>query len=224
MEQGTFDIPGRPRGGRRGHKPRLFVEVDQRIGRGVVLDPEIRVPNGKSYPIRGARLRCDCGNEYEASIVKLIGKHAKTKSCGCLLAEYRASSTKKGRRLPDGIAARNAVLDNYKAGAQHRGYAWGLTDDEFDRLTSSACFYCGCPPGKVYHPKGYSGAFIYNGIDRVDNGLGYIPENVLPACQTCNFAKGRMPFDDFMAWIARLTEHHWFHPELTSSRLLRGGT
>ena len=221
MEQGTFDIPGEPRGGRRGHKPRLFVEVNQRIGRGVVLDPEIRIPDGKSYLVRGARLLCDCGTEYAATITRLIGKHAKTKSCGCLLAEYRASPGKKGNRLPPGVAARNKVRDNYKAGAQHRGFAWELTDEQFDDLTSQDCFYCGCRPGKLQLSRVNTGDFIYNGIDRVDNSLGYIPGNVLPACQTCNFAKGCMSYDEFMAWIARLTEYHWFHPDLTPSSLLR---
>jgi hypothetical protein len=220
MEQGTTGGPQRKR--HSGPRLKLFVEMGQRIGRGVVLDPEIRVP-AKRYPVRGARLICDCGTEYEATIVKLIGKHACAKSCGCLREEYKASSTKKGRRLPDGIAARNAVRDNYKAGAQHRGHDWGLTDDEFDHLTSSACFYCGCPPSKAYRCNEVSGEFVYNGIDRKDNSLGYIPGNVLPACQACNFAKGRMSFDDFLAWIARLTEYHWFHPDVMPSRLLKGG-
>lgn len=196
----------------RGLKPRLFVEVGQRIGRCVVIDAEIRIPNGNSYPVRGACLLCDCGNEYEATISKLIGKYACTKSCGCLLAEYKASP-KKGRRLPDGVASRNAVLNNYKNSARHTGRTWDLTDEEFDQLTSSECFYCGCPPGRIFYAKdskgkkGNSGGFIYNGIDRVDNILGYISENVVPACRICNFAKGSLSFDEFMAWIDRLTAH-----------------
>ena len=62
---------------------------------------------------------------------------------------------------------------------------------------------------------------MYNGIDRKDNNLGYTPKNVVPCCSVCNFAKKNMPFDAFMAWIARLTEYHWFHPEVMPSRLLR---
>ena len=64
-------------------------------------------------------------------------------------------------------------------------------------------------------------SFIYTGIDRMDNDLGYTTENTVPCCTTCNMLKGTMPYDDFMAWIARLTEYHWFHPDVMPSRLLR---
>jgi 5-methylcytosine-specific restriction endonuclease McrA len=201
----------------RGTKPRLFVEVGQRIARGVVVDPEIRIPDGHRYPIRGVLLLCDCGNKYETPISKLIGKHASVKSCGCLSREYRASP-KKGSRLPDGIAARNAVRDNYKNSTRYSGRVWDLTDEEFDRLTSAECFYCGCSPGKIYRARGNSGEFIYNGIDRVDNALGYTPENVVTACHTCNFAKGSMSFDEFMAWINRLVAHKTGVPGQIPSR------
>ena len=58
----------------KGPHPKWFVEVGQRFGMGVVLDPEIRVL-GKSpgRTFRGARLQCDCGNVYEAQILDLVG-------------------------------------------------------------------------------------------------------------------------------------------------------
>lgn len=68
------------------------MRAGQRIGRGVVIDPEIRtapeptVPNGR----RGARLRCDCGNIYETSLASLFPKgngRINTLSCGCLHRE-----------------------------------------------------------------------------------------------------------------------------------------
>ena len=45
----------------------------------------------------------------------------------------------------------------------------------------------------------------------------------MPCCKQCNHAKSDMPYADFMAWIARLTEYHWFHPEQMPSHLLKGG-
>jgi hypothetical protein len=85
------------------------------------------------------------------------------------------------------------------------------------------CHYCGVSPSMVRVLPSGRGAFTYNGLDRVDNTLGYMLENVVPCCKTCNIAKGTMPYDDFMAWIGRLIEYHWFRPELTPSRLLKGG-
>lgn len=177
-------------------KPRLFVEVGQRIGRSTVLVAEVRFPGRHS---RRVKLLCDCGNEYEAQIARLVGKQAKTKSCGCLQKEYTASSDKKGRLLPPGIAARNMILCQYKSEAKQRERLWNLTEEEFDQLTASKCFYCGRMPSTVRRTPG--GEFIYNGIDRVDNNLGYISENVVSACQICNLAKRDMSFDNFMTWI-----------------------
>src|SRR5262249_46953177 len=110
---------------------------------------------------------------------------------------------------------RNIVHNSYRKSARNRGHAWGLTGEDFDRLTSQDCFYCGQPPSRVQRPLRGSyegGDFVYNGIDRVDNKLGYTLENVVPCCKTCNYAKRDMPHDEFMAWIARLTEYHFFHP------------
>jgi hypothetical protein len=56
--------------------------VGQRFGRGVVIDPEIRVNYLNRRSRRGARLRCDCGRDYQANLDNLLkGDH---QSCGCL--------------------------------------------------------------------------------------------------------------------------------------------
>lgn len=72
-------------------KPRLFVEVGQRIGVGVVTDPEVRIPRpgNPRRKERGARLLCDCGGEYAVAMHYLVGSRADVMSCGCM----------RGRRL-----------------------------------------------------------------------------------------------------------------------------
>lgn len=62
---------------------KYFVEIGQRFGRGVVIDPEIRTGMTRAVPrgVFGARLRCDCGTEYEARVHNLFA--GKTVSCGC---------------------------------------------------------------------------------------------------------------------------------------------
>lgn len=59
-----------------------FVTPGERFGRGVVLEPEIRVsqPNGTTR--RGARLICDCGRRYVTLIDRLVS--GDSRSCGCL--------------------------------------------------------------------------------------------------------------------------------------------
>ena len=205
MEQNTFSLGNRrSRGRHRG----VIDRMGQRYGKLVVIGLAApRFVNGK--PRVHWLCQCDCGNKTEVWSWSL-GRGA-TRSCGCLVTDLK---------LAPGGYARNRVLKEYKRNARTRGLCWELADEDFDRLTSQPCFYCGLQPSMVKVAK--RSEFTYTGIDRKDNSLGYIPGNVLPACQPCNFAKGRMSYGEFMAWIARLTEYHWFHPELTPSRLLRG--
>ena len=68
---------------------RMFVEVGQRFGYGVVIDPDARIkfPSSLGPGKRAARLLCDCGNEYVKDIRSLVGVIAGTAqslSCGCM--------------------------------------------------------------------------------------------------------------------------------------------
>lgn len=77
-----------------GRPQTLAVRAGQRIGRGIVIDPDIRTGLTRSHPTGspGARLRCDCGNVYEARLMSLMERdgQANTKSCGCLHEETSA--------------------------------------------------------------------------------------------------------------------------------------
>jgi hypothetical protein len=81
-------------------KSSLFVQVGQRIGRGVVIDADVRIPRPGRPGLRGARLICDCGTEYVSALQALVGKrpeNQRTMSCGCLRREHQiAAVTKHG--------------------------------------------------------------------------------------------------------------------------------
>lgn len=158
--------------------------------------------------------RCDCGNET----IVTAGNLLKAVGCGCGQVASRVAGRSPGE------TARLRVLGQYQRNAQRRGFSWDLSDEDFDGLTSSDCFYCGQPPGTVYRSGKYEGGeFTYNGLDRRDSTAGYLPDNVVACCPLCNRAKSDMSYGDFMAWLARLTAHQWFNPELMPSRLLKGG-
>ena len=58
------------------------VAVGQRFGRLVVTNPEVRVPKkGRASGVRGAEVRCDCGETRRYSLAAL--RRGQCVSCGC---------------------------------------------------------------------------------------------------------------------------------------------
>lgn len=95
------------------------------------------------------------------------------------------------------------VLRNYRGWAARRGLAFELTADEFLAIAAQACRYCGAPPSNTIK-RGKPSAFTYNGVDRLDNALGYTLANAVPCCKTCNWAKQRMSVGEFTEWVGRV--------------------
>lgn len=85
---------------RMGRTPTLFVQQGQRFGRGVVIDPEIKVQSGKTER-RGVRMQCDCGTVYEAEIAALLGRGTSRKtSCGCARRDHIRAVAYRGGAKP----------------------------------------------------------------------------------------------------------------------------
>lgn len=94
----------------RGPAPRWIITTGQRFGRGSVIT-EIRMPGGGRHKtVRGVRLICDCGKEYQTRLQDLVSsaKHP-TQSCGCLMRETAAKTMSR----PENIA-RLAALSHSK--------------------------------------------------------------------------------------------------------------
>ena len=92
-------------------------------------------------------------------------------------------------RLNFGQALRNEALAGYKNHAQERGLCWELTEESVDRLFSSNCHWCGCEPANKRERERSYGFFIYSGIDRINNAVGYTESNVVSCCYVCNSMK-----------------------------------
>lgn len=144
------------------------------------------------------RCICSCGNVREVTSDCLV--HDKVKSCGC--AQVRA--------LPVGVARFNKMFKEYQSAAQKSGRQFLLSRDLFYEITQKNCYYCGGAPKEfVRSPKAIAnGHFIGNGIDRIDNSKGYLPDNVLPCCKTCNKMKGVLGIDDFIGVCQRVAFRH----------------
>lgn len=96
----------------------------------------------------------------------------------------------------------NIVYKRYKASAKYRELDFNISKDEFFFLTQQICYYCGSiPSSKSIANASY---YVYNGIDRKNNSIGYIKDNIAVCCGICNRAKHMLPVDDFEKWIANL--------------------
>jgi hypothetical protein len=82
--------------------------------------------------------------------------------------------------------------------AKRRGYSWELTDDEAIKLLTGDCYYCGAAPSNETQHKNQYGTFRRNGIDRIDNSIGYTQANCVPCCSACNYAKRELSHDEFI--------------------------
>ena len=142
---------------------------------------------------------CDCGK----TVVKRGSNITKggTTSCGC----------SKFKTLEEGESGFNKVYSDYKIGAKKRSLNFDLTKEQFKEINSKNCHYCKIKPlqskttgnGKCSDEAKDYGNYVYNGIGRKDNSLGYTVENSLPCCLICNRAKGNMSYQEFVDYIGR---------------------
>jgi hypothetical protein len=107
---------------------------------------------------------------------------------------------KEKNSLPTGISTMNKIFYVYKRNATRRGIEFELSRESFVKLATLDCFYCGTPPKNVMKSQYANGDTLYNGIDRVNNNIGYIESNCVPCCSNCNYAKRKMNVGDFFSW------------------------
>lgn len=136
-------------------------------------------------------VKCACGIEKTILVTSFRNTNLQILNCGCGI----------GRDLEIKL-----LYKKYKKGARARGHEFSLTYEIFKRLISQSCSYCNSPPNSYFKLTKISkfAPAIYNGIDRVNNSVGYIESNVVTACGMCNRAKGKMKIEEFLIWINRI--------------------
>lgn len=141
--------------------------------------------------------KCDCGNKkiiHGSAVVS-----GNTKSCGC----YKTESYKR-RRIPNNHGEVTAIIASYLRHANSRGKEWCLSRGFVENIIKENCFYCGSPPSNLKKTKNSIDGLKYNGIDRIDNNIGYVEENCVACCQQCNLSKRDLNIEEFKTWIKKL--------------------
>lgn len=93
----------------------------------------------------------------------------------------------------------------YKSSAKANGIIFELTLDEASKLFDAPCFYC-----NEYIPG------TLNGIDRVNNFLGYKNGFVVTCCTLCNMLKSCWEYNSFIAYAGHIA----FFTNLNTGKLI----
>lgn len=151
--------------------------------------------------------KCDCGT------IKGIRRNSLLNgciSCGCYRSEYIKNKNKQRRHLP-GEKPRKDLFDAYKRQAFSRNLNFDISEEEFNKLTKENCYYCNSTPSNIRKNNKFiedkQDVYIYNGIDRIDNNIGYKLSNCVSCCKKCNYGKLNMNKNEFLEWIKNVYNH-----------------
>jgi hypothetical protein len=114
----------------------------------------------------------------------------------------------------DGLGAITLKLyRGYRNDAKKRGYEFSLPYDDFSVLIQNNCSYCNSPPSTKKSPRKNKfkklKSFLLNGVDRIDNSIGYAGYNCVPCCKICNYAKHKLDFSDWIKWLENIRLYNY---------------
>lgn len=172
------------------------LQVGTTVGHWIIIDYD---KSSKKY-----LCKCECGTERLVRPWSL--NQRKSLSCGCKQKE------KVGERIIESgfISIRKNIFRNYTMAANRRNYEFSLSFDEFDNLINKPCHYCGTEGSMTSEgtyrqgePSVDYSMYRYNGVDRVDNNLGYTIENTVSCCNICNNSKSTLTLKEWREWLER---------------------
>jgi len=89
----------------------------------------------------------------------------------------------------DAFANSNCIsYKSYKTRAQNKNLEFTITENDHEVITNQDCYICGKESSDVHK----------NGLDRLDNSVGYTLQNIKPACFECNLMKKTMSHDSLI--------------------------
>lgn len=188
---------------------RFFKDLTgQTINEISILEPRGKDKNGHIKWL----CKCKCGKKFTTLGTNLID--GKSKSCGCNFSKLRKN--KEGSLIQ--------LYNKFSKTAKKRQLDNDISYEVFIDIIHKNCYYCGSVPSNMFssyfNKKGELKSYAkkqgideqyansikvwYNGIDRVDNNLGYHIDNIKPCCAICNRAKYRMSAEEYITWLKRI--------------------
>jgi hypothetical protein len=146
-------------------------------------------PERKAKRLENSRIRSKHMNYYEncrAKKIEKLGLKEYRKQQAQRMVDYRKNNPGYVKKLNE--KQRNdphCKFLNYKKRAKSLNILFDLTEEETYKFFNDECFYCGINE-KI------------SGIDRTDNNDGYVLDNCVSCCTTCNMMKTCLDINTFI--------------------------
>jgi 5-methylcytosine-specific restriction endonuclease McrA len=176
------------------HPSRAEKKIGKRYGKLVVLEIAGEDARGCKFYL----CQCDCGERTTVHTGNLRRAKSTTFSCGC------NNRVNEERFLIQIRKTYSSYADGKKSDRPYRkNKAFELNLNDIKELVFANCNYCGSKPSnyRTYSRDKTKFHIKFNGIDRVDNNVGYIRKNCVPCCKICNYAKNTMTLKEFYSWL-----------------------
>ena len=86
----------------------------------------------------------------------------------------------------------------YRNRAKHRKIAFDLTLEIFNEYWQKPCYYCGNKIDTI-------------GLDRINNDIGYLEDNIVSCCRECNIMKRAMTQKHFINQCKKISNRFFNH-------------
>lgn len=119
--------------------------------------------------------------------------------------QENAILTSKKRASPESVYS--SLYAHCKKAALTRNIIFLISLEEFKKIVTKNCYYCGNEPQVSGTSKRYNKTTTqvkHNGIDRFDNTIGYVLNNCVPCCKFCNHMKRDYTKDNFLNHIKKI--------------------
>lgn len=96
----------------------------------------------------------------------------------------------------------NQLYIKYKSRSLKEQIKFEIDRNIFRGLIYENCYYCNEPSSSIFRLRSYT--TLYNGIDKMTPGFGYVDNNIIPCCFTCNRFKYNRTKEQFLNFILKI--------------------
>jgi hypothetical protein len=104
-------------------------------------------------------------------------------------------NARKRARRQNPIKRSRFILEDSRKSDKKKGRENNLTKEFIEELISNGCSYCG--ENKIMIC-----------LDRIDNSMGHIKDNVVAACVRCNYIRNSMPYEAWLHIVPLIKDAH----------------